>query len=279
MAGGLRDMSLNGTIVGCVVGLPEVDLIPWARTARHASPTSRIVLLAEEPEKYTGLANRYGIQLRTAWLHRDKKLPVANEVYKWRWSDLRDFLVRENAAERIVFADVRDTVFQRDPFAGSWPMDLMVGSEGITFGEEPWNRGLMQSHFARDLWLPMSAEVLNAGNVSGFAGPLLGFAGEMTRLLDGRDGIADMAAFNIALRSKNWLSFFRAMPDPWVLHCAQRLPDSTIKKGPCSLPAPDLVYRDPGEWPLVCDQLGNPFTMIHQWTYSRRALRFLAEVS
>jgi hypothetical protein len=267
------------TIVGAVVGLPEVELIPLAASARRASPDARIVLLAQEPEKYTGLCNRYGISLRTAWLHRDLRQPIANEVYKHRWTELRDFLSREPANDRVIFADASDTVFQRDPFSviGGWPLGLLVGSEGIKFEDEPWNRGILQANFPEHLPHLKSKYVLNAGNVAGFAGLLGRFAHEMHERLFGRDGLADMAAFNIVLRSLDWETWHTVADDPWLLHCAQRVPDSTIKKGPCDLPPPTFADTDAGR--TVCDSFGSEFVMVHQWPYSRKALKFLGSIA
>lgn len=268
----------QNAIVGVSVGLPAIELVPWAASARHADPTCRIVLLSEHPETYQPLADQYGVELRTAWLHRDKSKPVAHEVWKHRWAELRNFLSREQPETRIVFADARDTITQASPFDRLWPKDkLIVGSEGIAFKNESWNRNRAKRHFPA-FWHGLAdAFVLCAGSIAGHARMLHDFANDMSRILEGVDGEADQVAFNIVLRSASWLNRHIVAEDPWIFHAAQRCPDSMAKKRLyCALPPMTFAQTESGM--KVCDAIGRDFVFVHQWPHSMHLLKFLGEI-
>lgn len=246
-------------IVGVSVGLTPAQLQPWAASARKHWG-GRIVLLAQDPPLYEGLAKTYQLELRTAWLKRDHD-PCG--VYKYRWEELASFLYRETRNEPVLFTDTRDVVFQREPFYPG--TGLYVATEGRTFTTCDWNRERMQLWFkdqydrSKD-WLTYCAGVVQAP-----ASALHDFARIISKNLGSRSGEADQAAFNLVARDMGAV----AVPyrEGWTCHLAQMSPLSRCyAPGSRAEETPQLLMPA-GEF---INSSGEPFKIVHHWPYCPR---------
>jgi hypothetical protein len=126
--GGEMSMDPEPTLIlGLAAGLHYGDVRPFAVSLRRSGFQGRCVLFVSPTTRGIELIGAQGI--RTTGFERPPEL--AHLPYNaYRYFLYLDFL--RNSAERferILLTDVRDVVFQGDPFAYPWPKGLSVGIE------------------------------------------------------------------------------------------------------------------------------------------------------
>lgn len=271
-------------ILGVAVGLTAKQLTPWASTARRHAAAERIVLLAQKPEEYDVLHEKYGIEVIGASLAAPRGSPDADDavyVYKSRWRAISDFLsldTESKGTDIILLTDTRDVIFQRYPILDMTipGEDFIVASEGVIFAEEDWNRTLLLRHFPTEGPPLLGAPIICAGVVQARKLMLQALAQGMMLKLQGLPGEADQMALNIILRdtlaafpgSVNVLPTFYA----WTAHLAQH-PGSQVYKHAKKVTQPIPTLNG-----TSVEFEGVPFAIVHQWTYLP-VLRALSEES
>jgi hypothetical protein len=208
----------QGLLVGVATGLPVEALTPWWRTAL-AVGVPEVVLISQAEDAY-----RLDPEAVTI---REAKLREAGEgvcvVARTRWRAVERLLAGYPEDRPALVTDVRDVVFQRDPFVG-WPADrLLVQPQTQTHQESPWALGWL------DLLAPKATLrdelVVNAGVVGGPAGRVRRLAQLLATqtppvhctCTTGAVHMADQTILNVALR--NGMAQDWALPPVgWCVH-------------------------------------------------------------
>ena len=139
-------MSADCLILGLAAGYHFGDLRPFAASLAASGFAGRCVLLVSattrEPEKLIG----FGITpLRFTPPAPLAHLPVNALRYFLYLEILRQ---QKQKYRRILLSDVRDVVFQADPFSFAWPEGLCVALEhgGRTVGQCPYTSRWVRQH-------------------------------------------------------------------------------------------------------------------------------------
>lgn len=270
-------------ILGVAVGLTAKQLTPWASTARRHAAAERVVLLAQKPDEYEVLHEKYGIEVIGASLapvrgSADERDPVF--VFKSRWRAIQDFLALDTDSkgdEIVLLTDTRDVIFQRYPIQ---PMtvpgeDFLVATEGVTFADEEWNRTRLLKYFVKGGPAILGTPIICAGVVQARKLMMQALAQGMSTKLRDLPGEADQMALNLILRDTNaaFPGSVNVMPTfyAWTAHVAQHPQSQVYKHGRRTEPLPTING-------LSVEYEGVPFAIVHQWTYIP-GLRPLAEES
>lgn len=151
--------SLNTTLPNLVIGLakdvPTTNLAVFAASLRKTQTTSIDIVLFVDAASYDAelkiLAETHNINVQVYDL--DAIEPAFLRLYhpsSFRWPLIADFLEKhQNTYDKVLFADVRDTAFQSDPFE-SHDRDTFYafgGVESKTIGQCGWNGGWIKDCF------------------------------------------------------------------------------------------------------------------------------------
>lgn len=132
-------------LIGMVAKLPAKSLKAWASSFRRsAGEAPRVILLAQPAKDYSEL-ELYNIEIRDRsdlWL--DPKDPQS--ICKDRWPVLAETIRELPANDKVLVTDVRDAIFQRDPFEQIRDFGVTVATEGVYIRENGWGRDLVKQH-------------------------------------------------------------------------------------------------------------------------------------
>ena len=140
--------------------------------------------------------------------------------------------------DRVIVTDVRDVVFQDNPT--NWlndnflnNCDILVGSENMTYGAEPWGKNNMQKAFG-PLFLDKlkDSPIFCAGVIAGDMASLRDLCMNIWLVCRGLNpnvdggGGPDQAALNILLdlEAYRYSTLFTNANSGWVLHAGTSLP-------------------------------------------------------
>lgn len=131
----------------------------------------------------------------------------------------------KNHYDKVIYTDVFDVVFLKDPFSKLAGYDLSSGSEGILQSEEPWNSDVMNKCFPSFYNFMSDKEILCSGIIAGTPIALSNLLKQMydicTTSLKGHD-IEDQAALNIVHHHNSYENNIQVLqyPEKWALHIA-----------------------------------------------------------
>jgi hypothetical protein len=188
---------------------------------------------------------------------------------------------------RVIVTDVRDVIFQSDP--SKWldtfflpDSDIIVGSENLTYGSEPWSKNNMKLAFG-DYFQDKKKndEIFCAGVIAGrresirdlFLNVWLVCRGLNPQIPGG--GGPDQAALNILLNMVQYSNktLFTNPTSGWVLHAGTSLPAIEAGSGGIgeeyvrnpNMALPFIRNIDVGMLDTTVTVNGNPISIVHQW--------------
>lgn len=189
--------------------------------------------------------------------------------------------------DRIIMTDVRDVVFQSNPT--KWlnqhflpETKILVGSENMTYANEPWGRNNLKQVFGDFFFDTNKAkEIYCAGVIAGTRMALKDFALNIWLICRGLNphvpggGGPDQAAMNVLLGTDPYL-FSTIFTDPtkgWVVHAGTSRPAIEAGSGGIgeeylknpNMPLPfvrDIVYTVNNGEVFANDE---KLTIVHQW--------------
>lgn len=143
-------MSANTLILGLAAGYHYGDVRPFLVSLERTGYTGETVLFVSGTTR--GLDRMRGHRARIIKIKRPAKLE--NVPYNGlRYFLYRDYLesVSQNYG-RILISDVRDVIFQRDPFTYPWPAGLNATLEDrrVTVASCPFNARWVREHLGAD---------------------------------------------------------------------------------------------------------------------------------
>lgn len=189
--------------------------------------------------------------------------------------------------DRVIMTDVRDVVFQGDPT--KWlnqhflpETKILVGSENMTYANEPWGRNNLKQVFG-DFFFDVNKakEIYCAGVIAGTRMALKDFALNIWLICRGLNphvpggGGPDQAAMNVLLGTDPYL-FSTIFTDPtkgWVVHAGTSRPAIEAGSGGIgeeylknpNMPLPfvkDITYTINNGEVFANDE---KLTIVHQW--------------
>lgn len=202
-------------------------------------------------------------------------------------SSFLSMLERPMDVDRVIITDVRDVVFQSDPT--NWlnenflnNCDILVGSENMTYGAEPWGRNNMEKAFG-PLFLDKlkDSPIFCAGVIAGDMASVRDLCMNIWLVCRGLNpnvdggGGPDQAALNILLdlEAYRYSTLFTNASSGWVLHAGTSLPAILAGSGGIGAaykinPNINIDLLDELEYSVLEGKVqvsGKPVTVLHQW--------------
>lgn len=185
-----------------------------------------------------------------------------------RFHDIAKFL-RENSYRWVVSTDVKDVIFQHDPFDEfSLRTDYFISTESIHYEHEPWGKQNLQLSFGPEVYERMKHwEIVNAGVLGGSAQYVGDLAENIYQLCAGRPqyvpggGGPDQAALNFLLTLMPFSTYYEFSPT-WCCQAGTTADPSKIEAF-----RPHLLIREPNMTVrgIVTTDLGEDFSIVHQY--------------
>lgn len=189
--------------------------------------------------------------------------------------------------DHVIVTDVRDVIFQTNPT--EWLQtfllpgyDLLVGSENLTYENEPWGKNNMKNAFGEYFYeMIKDSKIFCAGVIAGKLDTLKDFCINLWLICRGLNprveggGGPDQAAMNImlSLGVYNYTTLFTDPVDTWVLHAGTSLP--AIQAGSGGIgeeykrnPNMNIDFIDNLEYTTDNDIVnvnGKKVSVLHQW--------------
>lgn len=136
----------NNLILGLAAGYHFGDLAPFVLSWKEAAPASRLVLFTSPTTRHTDRLRELGAEV----IPFERPAEFATIPYNgYRYRLYRDYLRASDLSfKRILLTDVRDVLFQTDPFGIAWPHGINATFEGadMTIGQCPHNSHWVKSH-------------------------------------------------------------------------------------------------------------------------------------
>jgi len=214
-------------IIGGASGYEWDKIKVWAKSAReHTGIQNEVVLVATNMSRVTiEKCSEAGIKLVLYGTARDdgvwedySSLPphVSRLFHVWNYLNMN-----RSTYTNVVFTDVRDVLFQRDPFSFNiGDRKLLVSGEGLRYQDEPWGRQNIIDTFGEFFAAPlMGLEILNVGVIGGKLEYVCDVLLHVFQMCLNRPvKICDQAAFNFLMRSVFYEdALYMARPNqPWA---------------------------------------------------------------
>jgi hypothetical protein len=212
--------------------------------------------------------------VRRDWLgrrrRRDGNEPPGDQIADLRLRlaahALADYARQCGAAPRfLLWADMRDLVFQRDPalwLAANLPADkdVLLSCEPGRYDHE-WNRANFIDAYGRKVYERVKQEpVINSGLIAGRFAAVVDLL-LAVYLVNSIRQVTDQAALNLLMSFRPWRerTLIKAWHEPWALHAGMLVPDGDTSRaapeaGPIRIE--DGVALAPG---------GSAYTVLHQY--------------
>jgi len=286
-------------VIGCVNNYVYEDIYPWFNSLRKSGYEDNVALVAYNMSKKTvDKLTKESIILLT--FNKDDN---GNMVYEEtpnfnicveRFAHLWYFFFEvKDGIRDVVATDVKDVIFQRNPFANNPGTSLeashfMVGTENLLYEDEPWGRNNMLLSFGSAIYETMrKKEIYCAGVIAGkrdvitdlFLNIFLLCRGSPSNVAGG--GGPDQAALNVLLATfpYNMLATKLTAACNYICHAGTTL--DAIKAGSGEIgheymKNPNLAALKQYEKKLlymspkfvdgkVCTYHGDPYFIVHQY--------------
>lgn len=263
------------------------EIRPWVKSARLSGFTGEICLIlyrvkgdkdklleqlaAHQVTIYEANHTPYMTHIE----HAQKGSPTQAHSLRFyhAWEVLRAYSVTYDVVDRpytnVIMTDVRDVIFQTNPSA--W-LDLhrnrpiIAPSEGIRYGDEPWNKNNLIEGFGIAMWDIEAAQGWVAANVGTIAGEfyvMKDLCNTIFRMTEGRYYPSDQSSFNVLIHGAfNQYTQFVTHARNWACQLGV-MGDTTkpdLKKVTCE-PHP-IINTTTG---MVYNHQKEPFVIVHQW--------------
>jgi len=196
---------LRPVTLGAVRGLSWASLWPffetWTRHVGSRNPAARLVIFGAELDSETqNEISRHATLIGFA--------PGAQSVNVQRYELYRAWLAAHPKVDGVLLTDLRDVVFQADPFATPLPAPLVLPLEDplLTLGSETNNAEWLRTLYGVERWAALSDfAIACSGTVLGTRDAMLGYLDVMRAELrahatTGRLAGLDQGAHNALLR-------------------------------------------------------------------------------
>ncbi len=147
-------------------------------------PNTHVILFVPKEDitstpEWTTLASSFRVQVEVYSVSSFAQSIQAYHPSSYRWILIRDFLVKQSqssisgggdgvAYDKLMFADVRDTIFQRDPFSIIDKPGFYAFQEAVptTIRQCGWNKGWVQDCFGAGMINEIGDQVVSCSGTS-----------------------------------------------------------------------------------------------------------------
>lgn len=204
-------------LLGCVNNITQnINKISvWAKSFGEVCNGSiNLVVVNPQPHE-VALLNDMGINAYP--YHTQEGETINNLRLQLEWQTLEEIPI-----DWVLVTDVFDVMFQDNPFPKIQDYDLVVGTEGITHNEEPWNMDVLQKSYPHKIEELRHELIVCSGVIGGKKDKMIQLLKDMDKLTMNKGGhdIRDQAALNILLYEDRDRIKVLSPKDGWVLHCA-----------------------------------------------------------
>lgn len=275
-------------VLGAIRGYQFSDLAPFVKSLRQTAFDGDVVLLwntiddetrrqlEEHDVKLVHFPYRGGALNSWSrfwpWVKPVVALPISDyartTIYRnilnlafVRYIHALDFLQRSAGSyDKVLLTDVRDVVFQADPFRDELPGDVVAFLESpqMTYGEEPMNDGWIVENYNHQMLQHLVGQRISccgtiAGSLSGLLKYLQAFNNEIRHLKSVAHG-ADTSVHNVLIRRNAFHAF--------------EIAENYLSMVGTVGPAFDEIMI--GEDDLVRAPSGRPVPVLHQYDRNAR---------
>ena len=194
-------------IIGAFTNYTDYDVLkPWVQSIKDTGFDGDIVLIAiEAPDNLVKTLEKEGVKVVRGY-NTQKMM-----VHMLRFLSIYDYLKNnKNKYRNVVSTDVRDVIFQTNPFdflkTKFYNLGLIASSEAIKIKDEQWNKQNIIKNFSEYFYNDVANnEVLNVGIIAGTAELVKDLCFALFQMSSNRpDWVADQAAYNMLLSFEPW---------------------------------------------------------------------------
>ena len=246
-------MSADCLILGLAAGYHFGDLRPFAASLAASGFAGRCVLLVSATTREAERLTDYGITpVRFAPPPGLAHLPVNALRYFLYLELLRQ---QKQAVSRILLTDVRDVVFQADPFSFPWPEGLGLALEhgGRTVGACPYTSRWVRQHLGEAALEKLQHKPVScSGTTVGSQAAILDYIVKMIALLLPFTPAAHMAGYDQGVH--NQLLHSGVLPDATVYDSGGPILTLGWRKEPPQVDAQGDILNDAGVPAVIVHQ-------------------------
>jgi hypothetical protein len=230
-------MAKRDLIIGGFSGYNFNQLKPWVKSICEVSDESidKVVVAANVSDETVIQLLEHGFQVIKFDL--DARIPI----HVLRFLHIHKFLKERGDNYRfVVTTDVKDVVFQRNPFEFMEKLldrkgcRLVAGSESMYYKDEPWgNENLMQTYgpYVHDLY--KDKEIYNVGVLGGYSDYMKDLIFHIfTNGINRPIPIVDQAVFNVLIQSYPYkdCTYLAKQYNGWACHAGTTADPTKIEK-------------------------------------------------
>lgn len=263
-------MAEKDLIIGAFNNYTDYDVLkPWVQSIKNTGFTGDTVLFAigTTPELVKKLSEE-GVLV----------IPIPKNdsmmIHMQRFIHIYNFLKQNEGVYRyVVSTDVRDVIFQKNPFDylehrvdAMYTTGIVSSSEAIKIKDEEWNRENIRKNFGDYFYNEVCEnEVCNVGVLAGRSELIKELCFYLYQFsLNRADWVCDQAAYNMLLGTKLWGSkaYVSRLKDAWAVNAhVTNKPDLVEKLKPYLLEEAPTMSEN-GQ---IVNSEGNPFYIVHQY--------------
>lgn len=218
-------------IVGAVQGYDWKKIEPWLRSLRLTGFDGDVHLLIYGYSRSSSALARISRFAQRAGVILHECTMTAKQVVVSRFNDLAKLCVTFNEQAWVIFPDVGDIVFQKNPdeFLGRIEKDkrIVVASEGVRFSGNRWVRENLENSFPEHYDAMIGETLYNAGSAAAKAGTWMKLAADVywMSMAKAHASSHDQAAMNILLRDDRYRDYvlFTRANDGWCFNGASSM--------------------------------------------------------
>lgn len=262
-------MAQKDLIIGAFSNYNDYNVLkPWVQSIKDTGFQGDIVLIAVNAGKeIVQTLQTEGVIVKSYQSSGNILIHMLRFLY------IYDYLKNNYKEYRYVIStDVRDVIFQHDPFsflniivsAGN-PTKIVAVSEAIKIKDEKWNRENIDKNFGEYFRKDIDENpVYNVGLLAGRSDYIKDLCFHLYQMsLNRPDWVADQAAYNILLGFKPWknIAYECTLAHGWAVNAhVTNKPDQLEEFGPYLLEK--RPYMEDG---VVKNSFGMPFAIVHQY--------------
>jgi hypothetical protein len=248
---------MNNVVLSAVTNYQSKDIAPWINSLRKVYPGDVVVIDFGTPPETVKFLQSKDVQVLQAGLN-------GRHIVVERFIAMYEFLTT-TGYDKALATDIKDVIFQSDPFEKIGDEKIVIASENILYKDETWGNNNLKVSYPHMYERQKDLPIYNAGVIAGSADYLQDLFLHIYHLsLIGGDSQPDQAALNILSGTYPFWRSIRFMNeyDAWSVNLGTSLADNVRDK------YKDLLLEEPSRIAsnsVVENAQGQEFAIVHQW--------------
>lgn len=152
---------MTNLVMGTIQNYTFEDIKPWLYSLKKTGYTGEIAVLAFSPTSEETLKALEEENVSVFYINRKPEHHICTERFLIYHRILMNFY---NSLDNVLLTDVKDVIFQQDPFLISFAgTKLTLSGEGISYRNEPWGQENLISFSEESYVCFQFEEILNCG--------------------------------------------------------------------------------------------------------------------